>query len=240
MGDVHAVFLVFVLLEPRRVEPLEGRLIHYHGTPITPINVLYELAGRHFCVSFYEPRDLNRCLSIGQSVMFDNGAFSAWKLGVEIDWKDYYAWLEPVLCGPHWAVIPDVIDGSEDDNDALIKQWPFKPFLSAPVWHLNESLGRLERLLDAWPRVCLGSSGEYATIKTKKWWARMEETFGRIVKRHAVSWIHGMRMMNLSDGPFPFSSVDSTDIARNHNRNGNNNVKKMAERWDSMQPRRQL
>ena len=28
-----------------------GRVIHYHGTPITPAHVLLELAGRCFCVS---------------------------------------------------------------------------------------------------------------------------------------------------------------------------------------------
>ena len=50
-------------------------MIHYHGTPITPIEVLYTLAGRHFCVSHMRPEDVQRCHNIGQGVMLDNGAF---------------------------------------------------------------------------------------------------------------------------------------------------------------------
>ncbi len=52
-------------------------MIHYHGTPITPKERLYELAGRHFCVSYAAPGDLRRCHELGQSVMLDNGAFSS-------------------------------------------------------------------------------------------------------------------------------------------------------------------
>src|SRR5215207_6222635 len=30
----------------------DGRVtMHYHGTPLSPVTALYELAGRHFCVS---------------------------------------------------------------------------------------------------------------------------------------------------------------------------------------------
>lgn len=50
--------------------------LHYHGTPITPRKVLEQLAGACFCVSFAEPRDVERVHQIGQSVMLDNGAFS--------------------------------------------------------------------------------------------------------------------------------------------------------------------
>jgi hypothetical protein len=42
--------------------------MHYHGTPITPITALYELAGRNFCVSHANPQDVARCHQIGQSV----------------------------------------------------------------------------------------------------------------------------------------------------------------------------
>jgi hypothetical protein len=50
-------------------------MIHYHGTPITPRSVLFELAGRCFCVPYSDPRDVAICHEIGQSVMIDNGAF---------------------------------------------------------------------------------------------------------------------------------------------------------------------
>jgi hypothetical protein len=60
-------------------------MIHYHGTPISPISALLEMHGRHFCVSHAAPDDVARCHQIGQSVMLDNGAFSAWKTGKTVD-----------------------------------------------------------------------------------------------------------------------------------------------------------
>ena len=56
-------------------------MIHFHGTPITPRAQLLRLAGKHFCVSFAEPRDADTCLAIGQSVLWDNGAFSIYTRG---------------------------------------------------------------------------------------------------------------------------------------------------------------
>ena len=60
-------------------------MIHYHGTPITPRTELYKMSGKHFCVSFYRPDDIDICLQIGQSVMLDNGAFSAFKKGEKLN-----------------------------------------------------------------------------------------------------------------------------------------------------------
>ena len=87
-------------------------MIHYHGTPITPRVELYKMSGKHFCVSFYRPDDIDICLQTGQSVMLDNGAFSAFKKGEKLNFKNYYNWLEDKLGHPHWCVIPDIIDGS--------------------------------------------------------------------------------------------------------------------------------
>jgi hypothetical protein len=39
--------------------------------------------------------------------------------------------------------------------------------------------------------------------------------------------------MSLSGSIYPFASVDSTDVARNHNLKGN--AREMAETWDSKQ-----
>lgn len=132
-------------------------MIHYHGTPITPAHLLAEMAGRHFCVSYVDARQLPVCLNVGASVMLDNGAFSAWTRGAAVDWTGFYQWAEPHLAHPHWAVVPDVIDGDEDANDSLLAECPLPRELAAPVWHLHESLDRLARLADCWPRLCFGS-----------------------------------------------------------------------------------
>lgn len=217
--------------------------LHYHGTPITPRAELYTLAGFNFCVSFAAPRDLEICHEIGQSVMLDNGAFSIWKRNRTIQmypWDGYYAWVRPWLdYHTTWCVIPDVIDGSEEQNDELIAHWRSKVgvmgYSAAPVWHIHESLARLDYLIAGWPRICFGSSGEYAKIGTTKWNNRLNEVFNHICRGRGFtpSWIHMLRGMSLAGSDYPFASVDSTDVAQNHWIK--NNAAERARKWDAQQ-----
>jgi hypothetical protein len=62
--------------------------------------------------------------------------------------------------------VPDVIDGTEDDNDALLASWP-ADIRGVPVYHLHESLDRLDFLCTRWPTVALGSSGQWPTPGTR-------------------------------------------------------------------------
>lgn len=210
-------------------------MIHYHGTPITPIAALYEMSGRHFCVSHAHPADVARVHQIGQSVMLDNGAFSKWKSGKATDWNAYYAWADRWLDYPTtWAVIPDEIDAGAQMQDALIREWPHGK-RGAPVWHMDEPIERLLRLTDEWPRVCIGSTEDYAVVLSPAWVRRMDEAFNAVSRHHArMPWLHMLRGMQLSGRRWPFASVDSTDIAQNHNRL-QNTPRKMADRWDAMQ-----
>lgn len=210
-------------------------MIHYHGTPITPVFALYELAGRHFCVSHAHPHDVTRCHQIGQSVMLDNGAFSKWKSGKATNWTAYYAWAEQWLAYPTtWAVIPDEIDAGAQMQDALLKEWPFGQ-KGAPVWHLDEPIDRLLRLVDEWPKVCIGSTAEYAVVLSPTWQRRIDEMWNAVAKkRRFLPWLHMLRGMQLSGKKWPFASVDSTDIARNHHKK-QNTPRKMADRWDAVQ-----
>jgi hypothetical protein len=214
---------------------MDSVTIHYHGTPISPMTALYELAGRCFCVSVVRPDDVRRCHQIGQSVMLDNGAFSAWKQGRPTNWPAYYAWAEEWLAFPEtWAVIPDHIDAGADAQDRLLLEWPFG-FKGAPVWHLDEPIERLVQLCDEWPRVCCGSTKAYAEVMSDPWRRRMDDAFDAIAQRHhLLPKIHMLRGMTCCGERWPFASVDSTDIARNHNRQ-ENTPRKMADRWDAIQ-----
>jgi hypothetical protein len=195
-------------------------VIHYHGTPITPREELFTLAGRHFCVSFAEPRDVTVCHQIGQSVMLDNGAFTFWRGGAKPDWPAFMDWAEPWLDWPtSWAVIPDVIDGDEDANDRLLVTW-FQRRLQkgAPVWHLHESLERLRRLTAGYERVCFGSSGQFRTIGSDVWHRRVCDAFDVVAdERGRVPWVHMLRGLGVAaEGEYPFASADSANAARNH------------------------
>lgn len=196
-------------------------MIPYHGTPITPATAaVAAISGGHAFVSFRHPEQLALALEVCQSFAVDNGAFSAWKSGQPVtDWSDFYTWVDDLRRHPgfDFAVIPDVIDGDEAANDALLEEWPWGNF-GAPVWHLHESLDRLERLAHQWPRVCLGSSGAYATLGTRAWWARMAEAMETAcdAEGRPRCKLHGLRMLNPEIfSRFPFASADSTNIARN-------------------------
>lgn len=193
-------------------------MIHYHGTPISPMKAIETMGGKHFCVSYARPDDLKRCLRIGQSLMLDNGAFSAKTRGLPFDRNGFYGWVEPLLAHPHWGVVPDVIDGSEDEQREMVKSWPFRKEMGIPVWHLGLSISYLIELCDAWGRVCFGSAGEFWQIGTSKWCHRMDEAFNALVNTYGrqIPWVHGMRMLGQASGPWPLASADSTNVALHH------------------------
>lgn len=191
-------------------------MIHYHGTPITPNAQLARMVGRHFCVSFARPDNLRTCLQIGQSLMLDNGAFSAYTQGRALDTLAYYRWLSDILAPPHWAVIPDVIDGDVGQQRDLIQQWPQEyGHLGAPVWHLGLPIDWLLELCDRFPRVCLGSSGAFWKVGGEAWCRRMDEAFNALHRTERLTWIHGLRMLGQTDGGWPLASADSTNVAQN-------------------------
>lgn len=200
---------------------MEGsaKIIHYHGTPCgaTREDVARFLNGRHALISFFRPEDIGTTAEVCQSFCIDNGAFSAWKQNKTIDWESYYEFCEIWHRHPafDWAIIPDVIDGSEEDNDTLIEEWP-SHLGGIPVWHMHESLGRLDRLCD-WRRLALGSSGEYATIGNDRWWHRMSEAMNVIcVNGKPRTRLHGLRMLDPEVFRYlPLSSADSTNAVRN-------------------------
>jgi hypothetical protein len=87
--------------------------------------------------------------------------------------------------------------------------------------------------------VCIGSSGQFATVGSDAWHRRMEQAMNAVCGNGpAPTWLHMLRGMALSGSQYPFASVDSTDIARNHNR-PQNTPRLLADRWDGLQnPRR--
>lgn len=157
------------------------------------------------------------------------------KIKEKTDWFDYYEWSDKWLAyQTTWAVIPDVIMGDDESNDALIKQWPHGQ-RGAPVWHMHESIDRLKRLCDEWQRVCIGSSAEYKTVGSSQWHGRMCEAMNAICSTGRVpTWLHMLRGMAAAQWGYPFASVDSTDIARNHHR-PQNDARRMADIWDAIQ-----
>lgn len=197
-------------------------MIHYHGLPITPATVADKaIQAGHAFVSFAHPDQLGVAIEVCQSFAIDNGAFSAWRSGNPVkDWSDFYDWALNVKKVPScdFAVIPDVIDGTESDNDELLKDCPLPNWFGAPVWHLHESLERLEQLANNYVRVCFGSSGEFSVVGTEKWWSRIGQAMRVICddQGRPICKLHGLRMLDPEVfTKLPFASADSTNIGRN-------------------------
>jgi len=194
-------------------------VIHYHGGPITPETVARRAwRGRHAFVSWAHPQQLGLAASVCQSFALDNGAFSLWRSGTAVDWADYYEWCAEWLDHPacDWAVIPDVIGGTEAENDALIAEWPHG-HRGVPVWHLNETPDRLERLALSWPRVALGSAAKFDVSTPSRCLDRLAEVLPAVsVNGRPACKLHGLRMLNPQiTSRVPLASADSTNVARN-------------------------
>lgn len=196
-------------------------MIHYHGGPITPDTVaLKAWKARHAFVSYAHPSQIKLAAEVSQSFSLDNGAFSFWKARKATNWAGYYDFVMNWSRHPgfDFAVVPDVIDGSEDDNDKLAAQWPFPKHTGAVVWHTNESVARLIRLTKEWPLVCIGSSGEHDVSSPSRFLGRIFEVLPYICDNegYPVCKLHGLRMLNPKIfTQVPLSSADSTNLARN-------------------------
>jgi hypothetical protein len=199
-------------------------MIVYHGGPFSDPVIGTEVWRKHHAIiSFARPEQVAMKAEHASSFAIDNGAFSLWRAGQHRpNWDSYYRWVEDWKGHPgcDFAIIPDVIDGTEDENDNLLCAWPFID-IGVPVYHLHEPLERLMRLAASYSRVALGSSGPYRTTRTLVWWDRIAQTMELLCDEegHPRVKLHGLRML-APDIPenVPLSSADSATVARNINR----------------------
>lgn len=196
-------------------------MIHYHGTPIggSRSDAARFLAGRHALVPFPRKDDMGMVAEACQSFVFDNGAFTVWKQGGQLDVEGYFRWVEEWHRHPgfDWALIPDVIDGDEQANDRLLEAWP-SSLPGVPVWHLHESIERLQRLAKQWRTVALGSSGQWSSPGSDPWWRRMGVVMAAVCddQGRPRCRLHGLRMLDPQVFErLPLASADSTNAAVN-------------------------
>ena len=203
-------------------------MIKYHGTPFSggSQTAIRSLAGKHAMVSFAAPKQIDIVAEMCQSFCIDNGAFTAWKQGTRYDMEKYAEFIHKWHKHPgfDWYILPDVIDGTADDNMAMIAKWrtvigDYKVFgKGVPVWHMHEPLEVLKTLCHAYDRVALGSSGEYAVVGDPKWWGRMADAMDVCTDEHGMpnAKLHGLRMLDPTVfSHLPLASADSTNVARN-------------------------
>jgi len=191
-------------------------LIHYHGTDgMDAKSLVTIMSNRHAMVSFAMPSTLPHVADICSTFALDNGAFSTWRQGKQYDFEGFKNWVEQWQTHPayHWHLIPDVIDGTEQQNSKLVEQWQLD---GVPVWHMNESIEYLADLCKSFRMVAIGSSGAYAYVGTQRWWGRISEAMDAIcVDGKPVCKLHGLRQLQISIfTKLPFHSADSTNMVR--------------------------
>ncbi len=199
-------------------------MIKYHGTPITPKEVFnLSMLNKNVLIPYTEKRDFARAVKICNNILIDNGAFTVWRKKIKIDWNDYYKWIEEIYCDISYFFIPDVIDGTEEENNDLIKLFIDKYLnikeKSIPVWHINESFDRLINIMKEFDYIAIGSAGEYRDLGTKEWHDRMNDTMKILCDDKGVPKvkIHMLRCLNPDIFlRYPFHSGDSTNLAQNH------------------------
>lgn len=219
---------------------VRGATDKFHGTPITPTSVIELLSGFDFCVSYFRPDQIELVSRIARSFIIDNGAFSAWRKGIVLSaeyWEGYYAFVRLWLHLVKWFVIPDVIGAGTQEQNALIRDVPADLRAKAvPVWHMDEPISQFLALAEKWPRVAIGSTAEFRVVGSRDWRDRMDELWNEVIRvLGRIPDTHMLRGMQclLDHFGYPFTSVDSTDIARNHNR-AENHPLVMACRWEVM------
>lgn len=201
-------------------------MIHYHGTPLSGgISVNAKaLMGKHAMISYANPEAVHIAAEVCQSFCLDNGAFSVWKRGAALDIDGYAEFVAHWMRHPafDFYVIPDVIEGSLDDNRKLIATWAKTGIdmlrYGAPVWHMHEPVEVLRDYCNAYMRVCIGSSGAYSEVGTGRWWGRIAEAMDVACDDEGFpnSKLHGLRMLDPTIfSHLPLASADSTNVARN-------------------------
>jgi len=240
--------LAFRDLMERRRRPDRGfNTQAVHGTPITPKRLLNQMQGASFCVSYFNPEQLDDViplLGIDSILLLDNGAFSAWQKGITLDdayWDGFWQWALPVIDSIPQAVaiIPDVIGGTVAENRRLWTQTPDavwgRESQMMTVWHLNEPLEVIEDMMAAgFGRIAFGSAGDFRSVGTNLWRNRVHAAFDYIdelvgdgLQGYFRPRIHMLRgLAQLTAGEFPFDSADSTNIAVNHCRLKGTSVEK--------------
>lgn len=211
-----------------------------HVVPLTPKSVFEKyLKDECILVSYFRGdavTDLKRAGEIGcKEIFIDNGAYSFYRKEIKPDYSKFYKWLKNKNFT--YFFIPDVINGTEEENDKLINEVPEEFIKKAiPVFHISESNERLERLMKEFNYIAFAATGEFWTVGSKIWFKRMHELMKIVCDESGKPKIkiHALRCLNYKVFiHFPFESADSSNLSRNHHKKGAGNLLKRINSFDA-------
>lgn len=213
-------------------------MIKYHGTPVggSKHDAIKFLNGRHALICFAHQGQVAEVLECCESFCLDNGAFPIWKNGGgKIDIPKYEYFVEGLATHSSFdfCLIPDVIGGTEKENDTLIERWDSR-YDSVPVYHLGEDPERFLSLSQQFTKVALGSTDSWAKNGSKAWWKNMADFMDYVTDDSGVlpCKVHGLRMLDPNIFKYlPLHSGDSTNAGVNGHIPMKKGVYKAITRW---------
>lgn len=211
-------------------------------TPITP-NAAFEAVcpGRNLLVSMYYPGQLGLARSLGSKLMADHGRFSTWMAAMKMgkDWcdddaprSDYYQWLEPWIWDQNVsAIMPDIPGAPSQINDSELLDWPFPIEKGLPVYHMDGPINRFGRLLEKYPRVCMGWIGhpKKEPVGCSKYWDRVTEIEAELGS-DIWSKVHMLRGIAVAF-ELDFAGADSSSLGQNGHRYDSGMDGLFGEKW---------
>lgn len=213
-------------------------MIKYHGTPVggTKMDAIKFLCGRNALISFATQGHIPEVLASCDSFCLDNGAFTIWKTtGGKIDVESYMKWVSLYQKHPSFdfALIPDVIMGTEVENNLLLDEWDDK-LIGVPVFHLGESVDRFLMLADRYNKVAFGSTDLWSRNGSREWWKNMADFMDAVTDEdgNLPCKVHGLRMLDPKLFQYlPLHSGDSTNAVVNGHICMKKGVYPSLERW---------
>ena len=205
------------------------------------MKIFYEaFTDKNVLIPYPRPDDMQRALQVCNKIIIDNGAFSVWRKRIVVDWADFYTWVKKFIDRIEFFLIPDVINGTEKENNDLLERYKANRAAlkskGVPIWHVNESLERLDYLSDQYEYIAFGSAGQYAQLGTLAWHSKMNEAMRVVCDGDGTPKvkIHMLRCLDPKlFTQYPFFSGDSTNVAVNHHRTGWENIMSRIEGADS-------
>lgn len=179
------------------------------------------LSGRNALVSYMYRDEEGIAFEVCSRVVLDNGAYTVWRQGGSLDYDGFLSWVRARVRHPRfaWALIPDAIDGTPEENDALLDRWPRDlKRVGVPVYHLHEPIPRIRLLCKRYYRVAI-SPAEYRP-GSNDFWARMKKVMDACTDAggYPIAKLHGLKLMDpkISER-LPLTSADSMTAVRHAN-----------------------
>lgn len=219
-------------------------MLKFHGTPVGGSNkdAIMFLSGRNALFSYFTKGHIKEVIECCDLFVIDNGAFSHWKTtGDKINVKDYGDFVDKYqhLSNHYFHIIPDIIGGTEQENDDLLCEWEGMNISKnvsncSPVFHLGENPERFVRLREKYPIICLGSTDKWPKNGSKLWWDNMSEFLNTVCDENGSFGckVHGLRMLDPRIfSKIPLHSADSTNASVNGHRCMKEGILKDMQRW---------